>query len=267
MKKHIIPTLLILVLLLFGYVNYIYPIMYTNVQNGELFYATFRYIILIFSYVLIIVTLLVEKENLEVFNIDNATILILIFIGIFRVKLKIPYEEYYRMICNFLSIIIFIYSVANWKKIPKTKLKWVLVGVLSFTIAFPLAIIQSAYIENLGSNSLFTTKPIVYVVSNFLFALTFVAPFEELIMRGVLWGQLRKWNISENKIIWIQGITFWLLHGYQIITPISFFVVLPIITIVFSILVKYSKQLFPSIMSHVLINTFGPFFIRIITRN
>jgi membrane protease YdiL (CAAX protease family) len=265
MKKHIIPVLLILLIVFIGYINYIYPIN-TTVQSGEPSYGAFRYIVLIFSYILIIFTLLIEKENLEVFNIDNVTLLTLSLIGVVVVKLHVPYEEYYRATCKLLGVIVAIYSLLNWKRLPKTKLSWVLLGMLSCAIAFPLAFIQLTQIEKLDSNNLFTTKPIVYVLSNFFFALTF-APFEELVIRGVLWGQLRKWNIGENNIIWLQGIIFWLLHGYQISTPISFFISLPIMTIVFSLLVKYSKQLFPSIVSHVLINTLGPLFVRAITRN
>jgi membrane protease YdiL (CAAX protease family) len=106
----------------------------------------------------------------------------------------------------------------------------------------------------------------VLIVRNFLYALTLVAPFEEIIWRGVFWGQLRKWNVNENRIIWLQGVLFWLLHGWQIFTPITFFITIPTCTLIFSLLIKHSKQLFPSIVSHTLINTFAPIFVGIISR-
>jgi membrane protease YdiL (CAAX protease family) len=204
---------------------------------------------------------------LEIFNIDKFSIAILPLLGIARVKLHIPYEEYYRMVCNLFGLILFVYCFLNWRKLPKTKPNWVMLGMLSSIIIFPLAFVESIQIEKyIDSNGMYAINPIVYGLRSFFYTLTFVAPFEEIITRGVLWGQLRKWNIGENKIFWLQGILFWLVHGWQIFTPISFFITLPIITLIFSLLVRNSKQLFSSIVSHTLIDTLGPMFVSIIAR-
>ena len=112
---------------------------------------------------------------------------------------------------------------------------------------------------------MYAIDPVIYGVRNFFFTLSFISPFEEIITRGVFWGQLRKWNFDENKIFWLQAVLFWFLHGWQISTPISFFITLPIITLIFSLLVRNSKQLFPSIVSHTLIDTLGPIIVYVIS--
>jgi len=266
-KKYIIPSLLILVFIFIGYINYIYPVILAFAKSDDSFYITFQYYLLIMSYILILVTLLIEKDNLEVFNVDKFSVAMLPLLGIIRVKLHIPYEEYYRAVCNLFGFILFVYCLLNWRKLPKTKPNWVMLGMLTSIIIFPLAYVESIQIEKYAaSNNMYAIKPIVYGLRNFYYTLTFIAPFEEMIMRGIFWGQLRKWNIGENKIFWIQAVLFWFLHGLQIFTPISFFITLPIITLINSLLAKYSKQLFPSIVSHTLIDTLGPIFVAVISR-
>ena len=265
-KKYIIPALLVLVYIFIGYANYIYPLIHAPEKSGDFSNPTFKYYLLVLSYILILLTLLIEKDNLEVFNIDKFSIAMLPLLGIIRVKLHIPYEEYYRAVCNLFGLILFVYCLMNWRKLPKTKPNWILLGVLSSIIVFLLAFPESIQIEKYAhSNNMYAINPIIYGVRNFFFTITFVAPFEEIITRGIFWGQLRKWNIGENKIFWIQAVVFWLLHGWQIFTPISFFITLPIITIIYSLLVRNSKQLFPSIVSHTLINTLGPIIVYIIS--
>ena len=265
-KKHITSVLLILAFAFIGCINYIYPVILAFTKGDDFSRTTFQYYLLIMFYILILVTLLIEKDNLEVFNIDKFSIAILPLLGFIRVKLHIPHEEYYRAICNLFGLILFAYCFLNWSKLPKTKPNWVMLGILSSIIIFPLAFPESIQIEKyVHSNNMYAIDPVIYGVRNFFFTLSFISPFEEIITRGVFWGQLRKWNFDENKIFWLQAVLFWFLHGWQISTPISFFITLPIITLIFSLLVRNSKQLFPSIVSHTLIDTLGPIIVYVIS--
>lgn len=216
---------------------------------------------------LVIIVLAIEKDNLETFNIDKNSLIVLSLIGIVRYKLQIPFEEYYRATCNVLSFVLVVYCFVIWKKLPETNSNWTLLGALSLVVAIPLAFGESIQTEKyVESNAYFASIPVILIVRNFLYTLTLVAPFEEIIWRGIFWGQLRKWNFSENRIFWLQGILFWLLHGWQMFTPITFFITIPTCTLIFSLLIKHSKQLFPSIVSHTLINTFASIFVGIISR-
>jgi membrane protease YdiL (CAAX protease family) len=267
-KKYIIPVFVILIITFIGYVSYIYPLACIMADKcNELFNKVAQYYFVIAIYLLVIIVLVIEKDNLETFNIDKNSLIILSLIGVVRYKLQIPFEEYYRVVCNLLSFILFVYCLGNWKKLPKTKSNWMLLGALSLVVAIPLAFGESTQVERyVESNAHFASMPAALIINTFSYTLTFVAPFEEIVWRGVFWGQLRKWNVGENRIIWLQGILFWLLHGWRIFTPIMFFISIPICTLIFSLLIKYSKQLFPSIISHTLLNTFVPIFVAIISK-
>ena len=41
-----------------------------------------------------------------------------------------------------------------------------------------------------------------------IYSFSIVTPYEEIIMRGFLWGYLRQAGLSENKACWIQGSLF-----------------------------------------------------------
>ncbi len=48
---------------------------------------------------------------------------------------------------------------------------------------------------------------------------------------------------------------FWLLHFWELpISPVLFFVIVPITTLVLSLLVVYSKRIFPAIIFHTATN-------------
>ena len=93
------------------------------------------------------------------------------------------------------------------------------------------------------------------LVRRIIYNLSFGALIEETLFRGVLWGYLRGLNWKENKIIWTQGILFWMAHLNEISNPVTFFIAVPIGTIVFSLLARHSKQVLPSIIAHTVMNT------------
>lgn len=267
MKKYIIPSFLILMFMFFGYMNYIRPVTCMFTQCDNLFYKTVYYYFLITTYILVIVVLVIEKGNLEIFNFDRVSLIALALTGVDPYNLKIPYEGRYKVFCVALSSILLLCCVINWRKIPKTKLNWAMLGILSFIFVIPLAFAESIQIAKYAeSNELFAKTPVVFALSNFFFYFKFIGPFEEVVFRGVLWGQLRKWDINENRIFWVQGCLFFFSHGLRLSEPITFFIALPIVTVIFSLLVRYSKQLFPSIVSHTLLDTFISTFVGVVSR-
>lgn len=262
MKKLIIPALLILTIGILAFVNYIYPLVGVFSQENYLDFDSFRYFFVIASYICIIFTVWIEKENLVSWNFDRFSLIVLILVAVVRANLHAPNEGYYKILIAILGLLLFLVCAMNWKKIPQTNPHWTMIGLLSCFLVIPLALIESQMVEKYaGSSFLYQTKFFSYAVQNFLYTISFVAPFEETIIRGVFWGQLRKWNVPDTRIIWIQGILFWFLHFWQILTPITFFFTLPLHILMLSLLMKYSKQLFPSIILHTLINFLLPILI------
>jgi len=186
-------------------------------------------------------------------------LLTLVLIAFVRPNLHITYEENYKNFIKLLGLFLLGVCVVYWKKIPQTSARWAFIGILSCGFVFLLALIESTVKEKYAySNALYQTKFISYAIHNFLLNFSFVAPYEEIIIRCVLWGQLRKWDVDERKAIWVQGLLFWSFHIWQLATPITFLLGIPIAILIYSLLVKYSKQVFPSIISHTLINTLLP---------
>jgi membrane protease YdiL (CAAX protease family) len=218
-----------------------------------------HYIFVITSYFCIALVLWFEQNNLEEFNLDRISIFLLIIVGFTRSQFNIPMEIYFKIPIYLLNIGILISLILHYQKIPKTKWRWILIGLFSCLIIIPISLINSLQGQTDSDLSLIGNGFFVNFARNLVYSLSFVAPFEEIVIRGILWGQLRRWGWSINQVFWVQALIFWLLHIGQLFTmPLAFLITLPIMTLILSLLVRYSKQVFPSILVHTVANALGP---------
>ena len=198
------------------------------------------------------------------FNIDRLSLLTMLVAIFVRVKLHVFNEQLFTNSIWVVGLVLLGSCLLNWKEIPKTKTLWIIIGISTCVLVIPLAYFESFQTEKyVISNSLYQANFFTNLIRNLIFNLSFVSPFEEIIIRGVLWGQLRRLNIADGKIVWIQGVLFWLMHFWELFNWVTFFIVLPIVIATLSFLVFRSKQLFPSIVSHTLINTLIPVLVKI----
>ena len=261
MKNFIVLFLLIFTVCLFFTIILLQP--FSNLSAaGE---SGYHYWIIISVYVCVIFTLILNRESLALYSIDKLSLLILVLAGGTRVYLHTPNEVLYKNIVLVLSLILFCIAATNWSKIPNTKMNWVFLGVFSCILVIPLAFVESFQLDKYSlSNTLYKDHFFVYAIRNFLYNLAFVAPIEEILLRSILWGEMRKKQFGEEKIFWIQGLLFWSMHFWKILTPITFFITLPAGILMNSLLAKYSKQISPSIISHLLFNTLTPMLVYLI---
>jgi membrane protease YdiL (CAAX protease family) len=263
-KKTVIPITLFL---LFGSVIVVnlLPLLSFFLHFDTKDLSQYGYLVTIFSYLSVIATLLLEKDNLATFNLDRLSVLILVVVGFIRINIHVPNELLYKTVIGVLSLVLFFICLVEWKKIPPSNTRWAIIGFLVCVIAVPIAWVEMTQVDKyIVSNRLYEERFVVTVIRNLINQFSFIAPFEEITIRGILWGQLRKWNIGENKIFWQQLILYWLMHFLQLFT-ISFLLVL-FLGIAFSLLVRYSKQTFPSIIAHALTNLLVPIFVMIFSR-
>ena len=259
MKKILIIASLFFAISILGFVNFVYPLIDVLYPSARLDLKAFQYYFVLASYFCLGFILWFEKNDLQNWNLDKYSLFVLIVMGFIRIKLNVVSEEFFRILISLFGLSLLFGIILHWKKIPATSIRWALIGLLSCIFVIPLAFIESTVLEKYAiSSALYHNKFFSYAVHNLFYTLAFVAPYEELVLRGALWGQLRRWNIDEVKIAWIQGVLTWLLHFWQITNPITFFLTIPIQTIILTLLVKYSKQIFPSILSHTLVNLFVP---------
>lgn len=85
--------------------------------------------------------------------------------------------------------------------------------------------------------------------------------FEEVIFRGALWVYLRDLGLKEHTAFLVQAFLFWIAHSKYIFlkNPYSFWVAVPLVSLLLGIIVWRSKSLTPSTIAHLLFNSTGTF--------
>ncbi len=83
------------------------------------------------------------------------------------------------------------------------------------------------------------------------------AILEETFFRGFLWGWLKKFKIKEVFIFIIQAILFWIGHFNYFSHPFTFWISLPVFTIIVSLLAWKSRSIAAPLLVHSLYNTIG----------
>jgi len=218
-----------------------------------------RYWFLLSSYIFIIIILFLEKDHLEEFHIDRFSIMLLIVFGsILHRKLLIPQEDIYIILLWVMSGVLLFFLIKNWKRLTHNNF-YELFNAALITIIF---VILLNYFENLfiaGPAIEDEKSAFLRTLRHLIFSLSFVAPPEEFLFRGLLWGILVRLGWREKKAIIFQGILFSLLH-FRAGNAIRFFLLIPLTAIFFSILIIKYKRLFPAIMGHALINAILPYY-------
>jgi membrane protease YdiL (CAAX protease family) len=219
----------------------------------------YLYVVLLYAFLAIFIGR--EVKNIDEFHLDRTSLILIIFFGIFRSRLNIQNEIYYRILLFLFSLALLVISYKNWKQLPKTRFRWVWIGLIFCVLLVPITWAESLQPENYSSLNFPPGDLGLVILRRILYNLSFVVLLEEIVFRGILWGYLRRFGWTENGAFWGQAILFWLLHLWQIVNPITFFITIPLGTIAYSILVRYSKQILPSIILHTILNTVGPFIV------
>lgn len=201
----------------------------------------------------------IEIRNLEEFHIDKFTIITFILGSLLRPRVGIAGEAYFSGLVRLSGILIVIVLIVKKPKTLRTNLRWSLTGIIAGSISVILIAILELYLRPTWLPSPLLQNSTAPTVLGMIFKqFSMGVPLEEIWFRGFLWGYLRRYGWEENKIIWTQGLLFWLIHFSRIFAePFTFFLVIPLFTLILSKLRSYSKQIYPSILSHTIMNTVG----------
>jgi membrane protease YdiL (CAAX protease family) len=223
--------------------------------------ATINYLICIYYiiiYFAVSVLIWIEIKHIEEFHIDKFTLIIFILSALFRRRLGINGENYFLILIGLTGISTIVALIVNKPEISRTNLRWALTGVVVGGVALiPITLLESLLRGSWLPTPLYQNNVVVTVIRQIVYEFSFTAPIEEILYRGFLWGYLRRKGWAENKIFWGQGVLFWLLHLSRFVTPFTFFLIIPLLTLISSKLTLRSKQVFPAILSHTVINTIG----------
>lgn len=210
------------------------------------------YIYTLLMYLSLSTLIYVEIENLQEFHFDSYTLVTFILGTIIRPRIGIRGESIFLILIGMIGAFIVLTLILKKPNVPITNLKWVMVGLaVSSIVVFMVSLLAMTFQST--SEYAISFKPAA-IFSLFVREFSSAPINEEILMRGFLWGYLRRDGLSESKVFWLQGGLFWLLHIGKVFTPFTFFLFIPLFTILYSKLTLNSKQLFPSVVSHLLVN-------------
>lgn len=240
--------------ILLSVILFLYGILRINnadVSNQQIFEELVGWVT---TLILLLTLFCMLTENIEDFNFDRSTIIILVVSGAF-----LSYN-FFQFTANVILIVMITrLTKRKWSSISRINWKWIFLSLICTSLVLIPATIVSIYvIKDLSIAEHKDVPGIFVVIGIFLLNIGLTAVWEEVFFRGVLWGYLKKLRFKIWQIALVQFLMFWLLHYDSQSPNLSYYISLPLEIFVQTLLVYKSKQLAPSIISHALYNTFAP---------
>lgn len=224
------------------------------------------------TYLLTAIFIYWERRRLADFNIDRLALSIIILFKPIETlilsvwKLKYAALEFPKWPSLIIWVIAIGLSIALWpsrKSLPEFTWKsfcWLLIGlgIGFFTVlllAYPssLQVEQAIPLDIESLSSILKETPI-----SIGYQLGFAAVSEEPFFRGFLWGYLLKVRWKESHIWLFQAFLFVIGHLFHLPKyPVSFWLMVPVCSLVLGALVWRSKSLSSSMACHAVCNALG----------
>jgi membrane protease YdiL (CAAX protease family) len=250
--------------LLFIFVILVQAFFLQFVQLFTIVNPNLAYIYITTSYIVIAVLIWSERKQLHEYHLEKFSLFLFILSSIARRRLGINGEVYYLILIALSGLSVIIVMYINRSRIQKTNIRWALAGAFWGCVLLILTFFCESFQWKIWiDETLVSDNLVLLVLRQVVYNYSFGVIIEEMIFRGFLWGYLRKMGWEEKKIFWVQGIVFCLSHLYRIKTPVTFFITIPLLTFVSSKLVQRFRQVFPSILSHLITNTMTPILLNI----
>lgn len=244
-------TFTYIVLALFLIIRYSSGYLFTNISDdGSL--ALAKAVLIFVIYVLILLTIWINRNNLNEYNVDRSFFFILLGYCILLAWRYFPILLGIFM-CVAVGFFIFEYRKNTYVFSESTLISPTIFGLIIFVIIMPIVF------SNYSGEKHITYEEIINSLVN---ANLFGVIFEEFLFRGLLWAVLRNRGLTESRIVLFQAILFWLAH-YQLLLDgtLSFWTSVPFVSVILGILVLRSKSLAISTIPHFLYNFFTGVFI------
>lgn len=213
-----------------------------KIENLRLLQDQTLYLFDNYSFILVMVVIIVNRNRLKDLNIDKFFIPILLIGGM---SYRWASSGLWLVVINLWIFFTAFLYVKGWLKFGDTEpilLRITLVIVIAFFLCI-LFIIDSITFTKIGWAIQWFKEGISLLI------------VEEVMFRGLLWMFLKNLNFSVFKIVVLQAILFWLSHVYYANDyPILFWVLAPIAGIIFGIVVWRTRSITSSTIAHVLFN-------------
>lgn len=216
-------------------------VFFTNLESLRLLQNQSLQFFYGYSFILIAIVIVVNRNNLNRLNIDKSFMLVFLCGGL---DINQSPNSQLKLLTVIVSVFVSVLCFNGVLKFGDKKPSLLRI-MLTILIVFFLNILFI-------SKSVTFTK-IHWAVQWFLLYLPLVV-VEEVMFRGMFWMLLKKLGFSEFKVIVFQAILFWLSHINFLKDFAFFWVIIPIASILLGVIVWRSKSLTPSVIAHVLFN-------------
>lgn len=198
-----------------------------------------------YSFILIAIVIINNTDRLNKLNLDKSFILIFLCGGLaYTGNLDWYYSDWQiGLVTGITSLFVFILGIKGVFKSGDEGPNWT-PAVLVLTIGFFLVV-------------LCVSNP--WVIQGFLSNIPIVI-VEEVLFRGMLWMFLKDLNFSDLKIVVVQAILFWFYHVGVTNSLVDFWVILPIESVLFGLVVWKSRSITPGVFAHLLANVLTNFY-------
>ena len=206
------------------------------------------------AYVLVSMIIWVNRNNLELLNIDKPFILLFIFSGIILSIFYLPPAV------GFLNGLIVLLNFRLYRRdyfrFSKVKQNNIQVSAIVIIALIPNLLF---YVWQLFAIGFHESESIWLILFDAGFP---VLVFEEVVFRGLLWMFLKKLKLNIVAIIILQGFLFWMAHLYYFSEPFTFWLWLPWTSMWLGIIVWRSKSITQSTLTHFAINLLDVLMVR-----
>lgn len=262
---------LTIILIIVGLIILRYPFaICVNFKLVQLDYVLAQNIYLNITYLLTIILIFIEKENLFDFNITTGAVMIFLALPIvkpviyFLVGDYIRFQQVIKFTCFqiIISLVATIYIVYYNKNDSKRKLNVVLYwAVISVLLGIITSIILGhTYVHFIGKTNIHFSWKLFLTL--FVQEMANASIMEEPLFRAFIWGYLSRNNWSKVSIWLFQAGIFALGHIYYLTKiPIAIFGAF-LCGLILGFIVWRSKSIAYSMICHGIINSVQPFLLR-----
>jgi membrane protease YdiL (CAAX protease family) len=166
-----------------------------------------------------------------------------------------------------LGILLISYMVRNRKIIKLPGVKYIFIAIGWSVLAVLLIAISYGLVDQTLTGPFPSNLSSIFLTT-FFRDLIFTSIPEEASFRGLIFGFLVMNGYREDRAFLIQALLFWGMHlGSILVAPALFVVVIPLSTIVLTLVIRKYRLLYMSIMVHAFINTFTTAIVVLINLN
>jgi membrane protease YdiL (CAAX protease family) len=198
------------------------------------------------SFPIIMLVIRLNQDQLQKMNIDRFYVVMLITAGLIGLY-SLPYNCF-AGIALLSAIYILFDNKIRFGVADQNALRMILLiasvfaGVMILLVGF----FDTTKIDLLNTE---------HSVRHFLLEAIPFSIYEEVVYRGMLYMLLKDLGMSESKTFYIQAFLFWISHiNYLLESAVSFWIILPILSLILGYIAYRSKSITPSAIAHILYN-------------